>query len=207
VELQKRADALRWEIERQTSADLNAYFTKVWEERMKKMRESQGGERTFTYSGPSQEQIKNDREAQREIQSRWGSEYRSRLTRMQEEFYNQARHQQRLAMALSAVSPLSAVTLASMDLARTGFVQHERMEKAVALHLAYVSDYVRGKESALAPGAEKISISDYTRFTYQDLETVAECLSRNAIHILNLTLLTVAGFAGAYVAILRYDVR
>ncbi len=39
------------------------------------------------------------------------------------------------------------------------------------------------------------------------LKIVGECLSRNAFRILNLIILAVLGFVGAYVAILRYDVR
>jgi hypothetical protein len=105
---------------------------------------------------------------------------------------------------LSAVSPLGAVSFASMDLARTGFVQQEQIENALNAHLIYLGRFIQEKQFFQG---ENPVLTDFSRFTYQDNETLGECLSRNAFHILNLALLAVLGFAGAYVSILRYDVR
>ncbi len=50
-------------------------------------------------------------------------------------------------------------------------------------------------------------MGDFSWFSYEDKDTIGECFSRNMFHILNLVLLSVLGFAGAYAGILRYDVR
>ena len=111
-------------------------------------------------------------------------------------------------MVLSGISPLGAVDVVTMDLARTGFIQQERLEDALQAHLIYLNQFTKDKyrrpreQTALAT-----SVSDLSWFTYRDDEGLGECLSRNVFHILHLVLLAVLGFAGAYVAILRYDVR
>ena len=132
--------------------------------------------------------------------------YHPRLKTLLMHRRNQLRRQQNLAMALSAASPLSALTFASMDLARTGMVQQERLEDALDRYLLYMARFLEEKASRGEEG-KKTALTDFTFFTYRDTDTLSECLSRNAFHILNLLLLAVLGFAGAYVAILRYDVR
>ncbi len=139
-----------------------------------------------------------------EITARWDSHFLTQLTRLRAERRNSLRAQHRLATALSAVSPLGAVSFASMDLARTGFVQQEHVEDALRAHLVYLGQFVREKQ--YAPQEDR-TLTDYTWFAYQNADSLGACLSRNAFHILNLALLAVLGFAGAYVAILRYDVR
>ena len=54
---------------------------------------------------------------------------------------------------------------------------------------------------------DEVIITDFALFNYQDPDTLSDSISRNLFHILNLMLLAILGFAGAYVAILRYDVR
>ena len=135
---------------------------------------------------------------------KWDREYFSSLARIRGERINRAHQRLHLIEILSAVSPFGAVSLASMDLARTGLEQQERMENALSAHLIYYAQFIREKKAQSDQG---VILTDFSPFTYQDSETVGECLSRNAFHILNIALLAVLGFAGAYVAILRYDVR
>jgi hypothetical protein len=189
VALQRRSDALLWEIGEKREAEVNRY----WESNPVK-----------DWDGLPESRKRELLEGRKKILDRWDAEHWRRLAGMREEYRNQMRRQQRLSAALSAISPLGAVTFASMDLARTGFIQQERIEDALGVQLAYMGKFVRQKE-ALPVG--RPSLMDYSRFTYQDHETVEECFSRNALHILNLALLAILGFAGAYVAILRYDVR
>ena len=137
-----------------------------------------------------------------EIGEKWDVELYSRLKDLQSDRHNQMRRQRGIAMALSSISPMSAVSFVSMDLARTGLVQQERMETALHAYLTYMSGFIREKERQ-----REGPITDFSWFTYRDDEPLGECLSRNALHILNLALLALLGFAGAYVAILRYDVR
>ena len=68
----------------------------------------------------------------------------------------------------------------------------------------YLARYLHKKRSE---HWEDRKIGDFLWFSYEDKDTIGECLSRKMFHILNLVLLSVLGFAGAYVGILRYDVR
>ncbi len=147
------------------------------------------------------------REARYQIETRWDTEYHSGLRDMQSAWRNQMRRQNRLMMALAAITPLGAVNFLSMDLARTGFVQQERIEDALNAYLLSLAELVHEKRRETFGTFRGVDLSDFIWFTYRDTETLGEYLARNAFHILNLALLAVLGFAGAYVAILRYDVR
>jgi ABC-type transport system involved in multi-copper enzyme maturation permease subunit len=188
-DLERRASEARWEVREGREEEIRHYWERNPVEDWNALPETR-----------QRELLSGDRK----IQDKWDAELYARLSPLQAEQRNQVRRQQRLAMLLSAASPLGPVRYASMDLARTGFVQHERIEDALNVHLRYLSQYVR--EKASQPSQSRVT-TDFSPFTYQDRETVGECLSRNAFHILNLALLAVLGFAGAYVAILRYDVR
>ncbi len=118
------------------------------------------------------------------------------------------RRQQRLAMILSGVSPFGAVSYTTMDLARTGFVQHEEIEQALGAYLIYLSAFVYQKRRQTSGSVYRdVDMHDFSWFAYRNNETVWDCLSRNMLHILGLALLAILGFAGAYVSIVRYDVR
>ena len=158
--------------------------------------------------GLSETQQKVRQDAFKEIDARWNAEYRSSLGEIQKERRNELHRHQRLAELLSAISPLGAVSYASADLARTGLTQQERVDEALNAYLIHLSQYVQEKSPGFAGFTlEGPPLSDFVWFTYQDTDSLSECLSRNVFHILNLTLLAIFGFAGAYVAILRYDVR
>ena len=187
-DLERRCSALRWEIRGKRQAEGEAYWRR---------------NPVQDWNALPEARQKELMEGIRQIESRWDAEFYSRLTRIQADRRNQIRGQQRLTAILSAISPLGAVSFASMDLARTGFVQQEQIEKALNAHLIYLGRFIQEKQ--LQQGDPVLT--DFSPFTYQDRETLGECLSRNASHVLNLALLTVLGFAGAYVFILRYDVR
>jgi hypothetical protein len=120
---------------------------------------------------------------------------------------NQTRKQNRLAMLFSSVSPLGAVTYPSVDLARTGVAEQEAIEAELSAHLITLGEYVRKMWLQDFEDWSELDLSDYPWFSYQSRESISECLTRNVFHILNLLLLVLLGFIGAYVAILRYDVR
>lgn len=142
-----------------------------------------------------------------EVEARWDAAYFSRVGGLQKARWNRMREQGRLAGALASISPFSAANLVSMDLARTGMPQQERIEDALSAYVVYLAQYVHQKRRAYADMYRGVNLTDFTRFSYRDAEGVGECLSRNLFPILNLALLALLGFAGAYVAILRYDVR
>ena len=130
------------------------------------------------------------------------TEYYSRLRPLMIERRNQVRRQQNLAVTLSTISPLSALNFASMDLARTGTAHQERLENALDAYHQYLGRFWKERHSQ-----DEVVITDFSMFNYRDPDTLGDSISRNLFHILNLVLLAVLGFAGAYVAILRYDVR
>ena len=149
----------------------------------------------------------------KELRRLYEMDHRKSLAMFETEFYpllrplmekrqNQIRRQNHQAQVLAAISPLASVSFASMDLARTGPFQQERLEKELDIYWNYMARYTRQKRSEDEP-----VLTDFSWFEYQDEETVWQCLSRNTFRILNLALLAIMGFAGAYVAILKYDVR
>ena len=186
---ERLSNASRWELNLESKAERDAY----WERN-----------RVANWGSLTVAQREGLLEGQRKIRDKWDGEFYSRLGDLQTKRRNQMKHQQRLVMTLSAVSPLGAVSYTSMDLARTGLVKHERLEDAVHTYAVTMAQYIQKKRSEWW---ETRVLTDFSWFTYRDSESLGDCLARNAFHILNLVLLAVLGFAGAYVAILRYDVR
>ena len=185
--LEKQSDGLRWEAIKGSHDERENY-------RKRNLIQD--------WNALSEPQRQEVRDHEREIDEKWDAYLYSRLKDMQAQRRNQMHRQHDLASVVSSISPLGAVSLVSMDLARTGPVQHERIENALSGYLIYVSQFIQDKFYRI-----KSAAMDFSWFTYQDSEGLGECLSRNAFHILNLALLAILGFAGAYVAILRYDVR
>ncbi len=155
-----------------------------------------------------QEVIQGWQEARYRINTRWDAKYLSQSRDRLAERRNQMRRQARLAAALAALSPAGAVTFVSTDLTRNGSLQQEQVERALNAYLLSLGEYVRAKErTAQGFTMSDVDLTDFSWFAFRDTDTLAACLTRNQLHILNLALLAILGFAGAYVAILRYDVR
>ena len=186
-DMEKQTNALRWEVRGERRTERDAYFQR---------------NPVQNFDSLSTTRQREILDALRKMETRWDATFYDHLGRLQERRRNEMRRQQGLAMLLSALSPLGAVSFASMDLARTGFVQQERIEDGLNAHLIYLAGFAREKQFQ-----RNFILTDFSPFSYRDSETFGACLSRNAFHILNLALLAIAGFAGAYVAILRYDVR
>jgi ABC-type transport system involved in multi-copper enzyme maturation permease subunit len=128
----------------------------------------------------------------------------ARLGSLKRAWRNALHREEGLARVLSSLSPLSAVSMATMDLARTGPAQQEQIETALDGYLIQLADFIHVQQARVWEDRE---YRTYPRFTFRPNGSVGECLARNAMNILNLILLAILGFAGAYVAILRYDVR
>ena len=141
------------------------------------------------------------------VDAKWDDAQYARMARIQEDRRNRIRRQRRLAAVLSAISPVGAATFASMDLARTSIIQHERLEDTLGRHLVYLAKYVRDHWPIDRPLASLGELTGFIPFAYQDSEAVWGVLSRNVLNYLNLVLLSILGFSGAYLAILKYDVR
>ena len=141
------------------------------------------------------------------IDTKLDAQYMAGLRDRQSRRRNQIRIQSRLTTLLSSASPLGAVTFPTMDLARTGVAEQEAIETDLSAHLIVLGEYVRKKWLQDFDDWSELDLSDYPWFSYRNRESIGECLLRNVFHILNLVGLGVLGFVGAYVAILRYDVR
>ncbi|MDP6778261.1 MAG: ABC transporter permease subunit [Candidatus Latescibacteria bacterium] len=159
--------------------------------------------RTFDAIGhltPARQQQLLDGE--KTILQRWQARIHPDLSSILIRRRNEMRRQRRWSAALASLSPMGAVTFLSTDLARTSYVQQERVEDVLQAHLADFAQYALEKQSEEVP-----NLTDFSPFAYEDREKLRDCLYRNLPYILNLSLLVIVGFAGAYVAFIRYDVR
>jgi ABC-type transport system involved in multi-copper enzyme maturation permease subunit len=188
-DIKKQSHAMRWDANLNRNKEQDAY----WEKNRPADSDS--------ISASEQQKL---RDGEREIRERWDTDYFERIGNLYANRRNQLRAQQSLLTLLSAISPLSAVSYTSMDLARTGLIQQEHIEDEVNIYSVYLARYLHRKR---AEHWEDRKMRDFSWFSYEDTDTIGECLSRNTFHILNLVLLSILGFAGAYVGILRYDVR
>ena len=190
VAVRRQADKLLWEMEAKAHEEVGAYWDRHqvddWEGLPEATRRELAG-------GESQ------------IRERWDAQFYPRLARIGEAARNRARRHLRVASILSSASPYGAATLATTALACTGYHQKELVEDALANHLVYMAGYIRQKQAV--PWPLRPELTDYTPFAFRTEETLRACLSRIVPYILNLALLAVLGFAGAYVGIVRYDVR
>jgi len=193
-ELEREANRLRWEVAGNADAERAAY----WEQGFRWSQLSPQERGVIWY----QRRVRD--EPIRQVERKWLGEYQGRMRALEGNREKQMRRQRDLAMALSAVSPLGAVTAVTTNLARTGFSQQERLANAWNTYRSYFYRYIRERE---APPGERPDLADFSPFAYRDSETLGEVIAGNAFPLLNLALLAVLGFAGAYVAILRYDVR
>ncbi len=188
-ELEKRGNALRWEVIKSRDAAQEDYLRGIPGDSFDSL--------------PKEQQIAI-RQVREKIDEKWDREFYSRLKDLQEQRRNQIKSQHRLVMIFSSISPLGAVSFLSMDLARTGFVQQKQIENALSTYLSYVAEFIRANRFL---SDEEKSLTDFALFSYRDDESLAASICRNLPLVLNLVLLSLLGFAGAYVAFLRYDVR
>lgn len=125
-----------------------------------------------------------------------------------------------LAVVLSRISPASAMTYASMNLAGTGIEGHDQFLAMARSYKEKFVEYVDRKVKESGGGMGGIVFStgptqkpetpvdtrDMPAFRYQR-EPVSDTLGRVAVDLALMGLLTVVFFAGAYVSFLKYDVR
>ncbi|MDP6778015.1 MAG: ABC transporter permease subunit, partial [Candidatus Latescibacteria bacterium] len=213
-EIEKELDAVREEIKSSRRAKMEEFrfqppseLAQAWQDMKKRGKDVPASERKALEKRIGRAWREAFNKVRSKVDKAGDGVYFARARRIQEDWRNRGRRQRQMAMALSALSPMSAATFASMDLARTGIVQHERIEDALGVHHTYLARFVQEKwpiEGTLTSAGD---LTDFVAFQFHDIETVSDGLSRNLIHILNLVLLSILGFAGAYVSILRYDVR
>ena len=120
--------------------------------------------------------------------------------RMRELQANQANKKRQVIELISALSPMGPLTFISMDLARTGPYQQDDLESALNVYFKYLDKH--GIDS-LFPGSN----SEFVPFHYEDQTTIQTSFSRHLFQIMILCLWGLVGFSGAFVAIIKYDVR
>lgn len=124
-----------------------------------------------------------------------------------------------LAVGLSRISPASALTYASMNLAGTGIEGHDHFLTSARAYKEKFVEYVDRKLAetgqsnvfimagmAQRPPDKPVDISDMPIFHFQR-EPLSDTLGRITVDLVLMGLLTVVFFAGAYVSFLKYDVR
>lgn len=113
---------------------------------------------------------------------------------------NKKNKKRQIVELISALSPLGPLTFISMDLARTGLYQQDDLESALNVYFKYLDEH--GIDSLFLG-----SNSEFVSFHYEDQTTIQASLSRHLFQIMILFLWGLVGFSGAFVAILKYDVR
>ena len=113
---------------------------------------------------------------------------------------NQADKKRQVVELISALSPLGPLTFIAMDLARTGPYQQDDLESALNVYFKYLD-----KHGIASLGTR--NNKEFFPFHYEDKTTIQACLSRHLFQIMILFLWGLVGFAGAFVTIVKYDVR
>ncbi len=191
--MEKRIDTIRWEMRERKVEEIRAYQERVRVENRDANTLAQQAEAESVH-----------RAAFKSIRKKWNLQYYRSMSDLQAVRLRQMQKQRDLLAVLSSLSPLGAISFTSMDIARTGPIQQARILEVMSPHLVYLDSFIQ--ENWILP-SEMRDLTDFSQFTYRDTDTLGDCISRNAFHILNLVLLVLVGFAGAYMALVRYDVR
>ncbi len=189
-----QANKLRWEIRRERRQEERAFYRRF--------------SRKFNIAWPKgfasmSKEMRQKYEAEYAISvAKYHTEYHPRLRVLYLERRNKIQHRYHLVRILSAITPIGAASFSSMDLARTGLIQQARLEAALDTYHNYFAMFIRDKSTQHNP-----DLSEFTWFDFDYHETLAECLGRIKFDVLVLALLAALGICGAYVSILKYDVR
>jgi ABC-type transport system involved in multi-copper enzyme maturation permease subunit len=129
---------------------------------------------------------------------------------LERDYQARKRSQQNLAINLSRVSPASAVTFATMSLARTGIDEHERFLASIR---AYKPIFTKWANSRMMKNLNfqtgetgKVVLDDMPQHKFEP-EGLGKSLARTLPDFGLMLFLIIVFFAGAYVSFLKYDVR
>lgn len=142
-----------------------------------------------------------------------GEKVRSEARRVEEAFQNRYSARLDLAIFLARISPAYALNNATARLARTGMDRHRRFLEAMTTTRGLLNDWYWGERMQQGMSwayPEKYEwdqdFSDVPRFTYRETWPDAD-LQTALVDIGMLALWGIVFFVGAYVAMLRYDLR
>jgi ABC-type transport system involved in multi-copper enzyme maturation permease subunit len=175
--------------------------------------------RKYMKENPRPEKDKpEERKKWDEEMRKWSEEFRGGLlVRIEEQnaaverdYQMKMRQQQNLAVNLSRISPASALTFASMSLARTGVSEHERFLNSVKTYKPIFTKWINQKIGSSQPSEEgeqpKLDLSDMPQHEFTP-EGFSESMARMLPDLFLMVFLIILFFVGAYVSFLRYDVR
>ena len=157
----------------------------------------------------------------KEFEARVDAEWKVESERMEKDYHNKQERLAKLAMGLSRISPSSAMTLASMNIAGTGIESQEHFLNLARAYKENFIFYLKSKEEALQGVKSRsiwedrsrpftksatVDISDMPIFRYQK-ESLSDVMGRVIIDLMLLAVISIAFFVGAYVSFLKYDPR
>jgi ABC-type transport system involved in multi-copper enzyme maturation permease subunit len=141
--------------------------------------------------------------------------------RLNEDFTNKRREQEKLALALSRISPTSVYTLAVTELAGTSInLQNRYMDAAYAYQEVY-SNFMTEKTGATQGGGfrmivittgddeeepELLDPNEMPQFQFES-QTAGEVAASSMVDFGLLTMFNLLFFGGAFAAFLKYDLR
>ena len=192
-DMEKRIDTIRWEMRARKVEEIGAYQERTRVENLDSITPVQ-----------QEEAQRVHRAAYKSIRRKWNLQFYRSMSYLQAVRHRQMQKQRDLLSVLSSLSPLGAISFTSMDIARTGPIQQARIMGVMGPHLVYLDSFIQ--ENWILP-SEIRDLTDFSPFTYRDTDTLGDCMSRNAFHFVNLVLLALVGFSGAYMALMKYDVR
>ena len=216
AEIEGRRDAF--------AQDLWSQHYKAMEERLREERHAGGPAHTSADSDQEMwERMQREDSLRRDVEARiqeFESDLMTDLKRRREV-------QERLALVLSRISPVSAYQLAAMELAGTDLAMKSRNEDAMTRYRDDWLKHVQARQAETGEmggfvsieissetglkiggsrGDERIDLSDMPRFSPVRL-SAADVLPSVSTDLAILVLGGLAAFLGAWVAFWRYDVR
>lgn len=149
---------------------------------------------------------------------KWAEDFQQRLTSkidernaaIERDYQAKMRGQQKLAVNLSRISPASALMFGTMNLARTGIIEHERFLNSVKNYKPIFTKWINAKmiRSLNLGGGEqpKPELDDMPQHEFIP-ERLGDSIKRMLPDLMLMILLIIVFFMGAYISFIRYDVR
>jgi len=149
---------------------------------------------------------------------KWAEDFQQRVTSkidernaaIERDYQAKMRGQQKLAVNLSRISPASALMFGTMNLARTGIIEHERFLNSVKNYKPIFTKWINAKmmRSLNLGGGEqpKPELDDMPQHEFIP-ERLGDSIKRMLPDLMLMILLIIVFFMGAYISFIRYDVR
>ena len=194
----------------------------AWIEHMSEM-EGMEPEEAQDYLAKNRQRWEEEQQADREKMEAAIAEFQRKIG---EDLQNQKDEQARLAFQLSRFAPSSSYQLAAMNLAGTNISLKQRYEESMRAYRRAFTNFAQVKQREAekeqqeqqSQGGDAVTIRfsgagdkplDLTEMPQYEAPSPSfeEAISPSIIDIGLLALYSIVGFAGAFVAFLRYDVR